>query len=57
MTNYKTKIKQAQNGFELSCIHEDVRNAYFNKRSIKRDAYEARLKDLTARRAELAEIL
>ena len=55
MTNYKNQIKNAKSGFELSCIHEDVRNAYFNKRSIKRDAYEARLRDLTARRAELAE--
>lgn len=29
MQNYKTRIAQAKSSFELSCIWEEVRNAYW----------------------------
>lgn len=32
MKNYKTRIAQAKTSFELSCIWEEVRNAYWHKK-------------------------
>ena len=36
MQNYKTRIAQAKSSFELSCIWEEVRNAYWIKKTISK---------------------
>jgi hypothetical protein len=46
MKNYKTRIAQAKTSFELSCIWEEVRNAYWIK-------YEKRSAEIAARRKSL----
>lgn len=53
MKNYKTQIAQARTGFELSCIWEEVRNAYFNKKTISKEMYEKRSAEIVARRKSL----
>lgn len=42
MKNYKTRIAQAKSSFELSCIWEEVRNAYWDKKTISKEMYEKR---------------
>lgn len=45
MKNYKTRIAQAKSSFELSCIWEEVRNAYWIKRlSVRECTKNVRLK-------------
>lgn len=51
--NYRSKIKRAESSFDLSCIWEEVRDAFWNRRSITREMYEKRLAEVIARRAEL----
>lgn len=53
MKNYKTRIAQAKTSFELSCIWEEVRNAYWNKKTINREMYEKRSTEIAARRKSL----
>ena len=53
MLNYKTQIRNATSDFELSCIWEDIRNAFYNKKSITLVAKEARSKEIDAKRREL----
>lgn len=53
MQNYKSQIKNAKNAFELSCIDELIRDAYFNKHSISKAAYEKRSEELSQRITEL----
>lgn len=53
MVSYKNQIKNATSGFELSCIWEDVRNAFYNKKSISFEAKERRSKEIEAKRKEL----
>lgn len=53
MKNYKTRIAQAKTSFELSCIWEEVRNAYFNKKTISKEMYEKRSAEIIARRRSL----
>lgn len=53
MLNYKNQIKNATSSFELSCIWEDIRNAFYNKKSITLAAKEARSKEIDAKRREL----
>ena len=53
MLNYKTQIRNATSDFELSCIWEDIRNAFYNKKSITLAAKEARSKEIDAKRREL----
>ena len=52
MQNYKTRIAQAKSSFELSCIWEEVRNAYF-KKTISKEMYEKRSAEIAARRKSL----
>lgn len=52
--NYRSKIKRAENSFELSCIWEEVRDAFWNRKSISREMYKKRSAEITARRAELS---
>lgn len=42
MKNYKCQIEQAKDLFELSCVDELIRDAYYNRRSISRASYEMR---------------
>lgn len=53
MTNYKTKIKNATNTFELSCIWEEVRNAYYNKKTITEEMKNARSREIIEKRKKL----
>ncbi|MCI8409297.1 MAG: hypothetical protein HFJ09_08530 [Lachnospiraceae bacterium] len=53
MKNYKQQIKEAKSIFELSCIDELVRDAYFNKKSISKVAYEKRSEEICQRITEL----
>lgn len=53
MKNYKTQIVQAKSSFELSCIWEEVRNAYWHKKSISKEMYEKRSTEIVARRRSL----
>lgn len=53
MKNYKTQIAQAKTSFELSCIWEEVRNAYWHKKSISKEMYEKRSAEIIARRKSL----
>ena len=53
MTNYKNQIKNATSNFELSCIWEEIRDAFYNKKSISETAKEARSKEIDAKRKEL----
>lgn len=50
MQNYKTRIAQAKSSFELSCIWEEVRNAYW---TISKEMYEKRSAEIAARRKSL----
>ncbi len=52
MKNYKTRIAQAKTSFELSCIWEEVRNAYWTKK-ISKEMYEKRSAEIAARRKSL----
>lgn len=52
--NYRSKIKRAESSFELSCIWEEVRDAFWNRKSISREMYKKRSTEITARRAELS---
>lgn len=51
---YKTQIKNAQNSFELSCIWEDVRNAFWIKKTISREMYDKRGAEIVAKRNEIS---
>lgn len=51
--NYRSKIKRAESSFVLSCIWEEVRDAFWNRKSISREMYEKRAAEIAARRAEL----
>lgn len=53
MKNYKTRITQAKSSFELSCIWEEVRNAYWDKKTISKEMYEKRSAEIAARRKSL----
>ena len=53
MKNYKTQIAQAKTSFELSCIWEEVRNAYWHKKTISKEMYEKRSAEIAARRKSL----
>lgn len=53
MKNYKQQIKEAKNAFELSCIDELIRDAYFNRHSISKAAYEKRSEEIYQRIADL----
>lgn len=53
MKNYKQQIREAKNTFELSCVDELIRYAYFNKKSISKAAYEKRSEEICQRMAEL----
>ena len=53
MKNYKTRIAQAKSSFELSCIWEEVRNAYWDKKTISKEMYEKRSAEIAARRKSL----
>lgn len=54
MKNYKTRIAQAKTSFELSCIWEEVRNAYWiKKKTISKEMYEKRSAEIAARRKSL----
>ena len=53
MTNYKNQIKQAKTSMEVSCVMEDIRNAFFNKKSISREAYDKRINEAIQRRKEI----
>lgn len=50
MQNYKTRIAQAKSSFELS---EEVRNAYWIKKTISKRMYEKRSAEIAARRKSL----
>ena len=52
MKNYKIRIAQAKSSFELSCIWEEVRNAYWTK-TISKEMYEKRSAEIAARRKSL----
>lgn len=52
--NYRSKIKRAESSFELSCIWEEIRDAFWNRKSISREMYKKRSAEITARRAELS---
>ena len=54
MTNYKSQIKNATSSFELSCIWEDIRNAFYNKKSISAEAKEARSKEIEEKKKEFS---
>lgn len=49
MKNYKIRIAQAKSSFELSCIWEEVRNAYWTSKEM----YEKRSAEIAARRKSL----
>lgn len=51
---YKTQIQNAQSSFELSCIWEDVRNAFWIKKTISREMYDKRGAEIVARRTEIS---
>lgn len=51
--NYRSKIKRAESSFDLSCIWEEVRDAFWNRKSISREMYKKRSAEIIARRAEL----
>lgn len=53
MKNYKCQIIEAKDLFELSCVDELVRNAYFNRRSINRASYEMRKSEYLKKKREL----
>lgn len=53
MVNYMTRIKKAASSFELSCIWEDVRNAYWNKKTISRKMYDKRAFEIVSKRRQL----
>lgn len=53
MKNYKQQIKEAESVFEISCVDELVRDAYFNKKSISKAAYEKRKGEIYQKLAEL----
>ena len=53
MKNYKIRIAQAKSSFELSCIWEEVRNAYWHKKTISKEIYEKRSAEIAARRKSL----
>lgn len=53
MKNYKTRIAQAKSSCELSCIWEEVRNAYWDKKTISKEMYEKRSAEIAARRKSL----
>lgn len=53
MKNYKTRIAQAKTSFELSCIWEEVRKAYWIKKTINKKMYEKRSAEIAARRKSL----
>lgn len=52
MKNYKTRIAQAKTSFE-PCIWEEVRNAYWNKKTISREMYEKRSTEIISKRKSL----
>lgn len=51
---YKTQIKNAQSSFELSCIWEDIRNAFWIKKTISRETYDKRGAEIVAKRKEIS---
>ena len=53
MQNYKIRIAQAKSSFELSCIWEEVRKAYWIKKTISKEMYEKRSAEIAARRKSL----
>ena len=55
MVSYKNQIKNATSVFELSCIWEEVRNAFYNKKSISFEAKERRSKEIEEKSKELRE--
>jgi hypothetical protein len=50
MQNFKSKIMKAKSSFELSCICEEVRDAYWNRKSISREMYDKRLAEIATKR-------
>lgn len=53
MVNYRTQIKKVVSSFELSCIWEDVRNAYWNKKTISQKMYNKRASEIVSKRKQL----
>ena len=50
---YKTRIKNATTHFELSCLWEEIRDAYYNKKSISYDMKEKRSQEIDMKRREI----
>lgn len=46
--------QNAQSSFELSCIWEDVRNAFWIKKTISREMYNKRGAEIVAKRNEIS---
>lgn len=53
MVNYRTQIKKVASSFELSCIWEDVRNAYWNKKTISQKMYNKSASEIVSKRKQL----
>ena len=53
MVKYMTQIKKAASSFELSCTWENVRNAYWNKKTISRKMYDKRAAEIVLKRTQL----
>jgi hypothetical protein len=47
---YRSKIAAAESSFELSCIWEEVRDAFWNRKTISREMYEKRSKEIIDKR-------
>lgn len=56
MKNYKCQINEARDLFELSCVDELIRDAYFNCKSISQEAYEMRKSEYLKKKKELEEM-
>lgn len=50
---YKTRIKNATTHFELSCLWEEIRDAYYNKKSISYEMKEKRSKEIERKKLEV----
>ena len=50
---YKTRIKNATTHFELSCLWEEIRDAYYNKKSISYEMKEKRSHEINEKRGEI----
>lgn len=53
MKNYKCQIIDAKDLFELSCVDELIRDAFYNRKAISQEAYEMRKSEYLKKKKEL----